>query len=522
MSAMNIDKPAIVMQSITKRFGDNTVLADVSFDVHPGEVHALLGGNGAGKSTLMKILMGVYQADQGDILVGAERIKDGTIGLHKAHGIAMIFQELSLLPNLTVADNIWLGYEPLKLGWRINRRAIREKAEALLEQHGFSIPAGAMVASLPFAQRQIVEIVKAISHGARILIMDEPTSSLTTLEEEKLFALIKELQAKSIAIIYISHRLAEIIRISDRITILRDGKTIGPLVTSKTDLRSITALLSTPDAVADKQSPDDLASRIRNDAAPVLDVQNFSTGRKLENITFSVKSGEVVGLAGLVGSGRSTLAKGLAGLLKDAVGNIFIDGKSVPPRQPWASYGAGMGFVPEDRHLEGLVDSHSLAANIALPNLGRLTVGGGLGVVLRGKAVELFRHWRETLSIDARQAGQTATELSGGNQQKIVFAKWLASNPRILILDEPTSGVDVGAKYDMRQAIRKISATGVGVLLINSELDELIALSDRVLVIAGGHITQTLSKIPDEGELRAIVQFDSAEMKTQAKRNGRP
>ncbi|VAW19863.1 Ribose ABC transport system, ATP-binding protein RbsA (TC 3.A.1.2.1), partial [hydrothermal vent metagenome] len=451
---MSKAKPAIVMEHITKRFGDNIVLADVSFDVLPGEVHALLGGNGAGKSTLMKILMGVYQADQGNILIGGEQIKNSSIAVRKAQGIAMIFQELSLLPNLRVADNIWLGHEPLKPGWRINKRAIRKKAEALLNDYGFSIPADAMVGDLPFAQRQVVEIVKAVSHGARILIMDEPTSSLTTLEEDKLFALIGILQQRSIAIIYISHRLAEIIRISSRITILRDGKTIGPLVTSQTDLRSITGLLSTSEATSWGGKDDDGSSRIRKNVPPALEVRGMGSARKLQNVTFTVRPGEVVGLAGLVGSGRSTLAKGLAGLLKDVTGSILIDGKPVALHAPWASYKAHMGFVPEDRRLEGLVDSHSLAANIALPNLQQLAVGGVFGVVMRNRTIALFRKWSKLLTIHAKNDRQTAAELSGGNQQKVVFAKWLATNPRILVLDEPTSGVDIGTKYDMRRAIR--------------------------------------------------------------------
>jgi ribose transport system ATP-binding protein len=517
---MSKDIPAVAMEHITKHFGNNVVLKDVSFDVLPGEVHALLGGNGAGKSTLMKILMGVYRADRGKILIAGKSIKDGSIGDQKEHGIAMIFQELSLLPNLSVADNIWLGHEPLRPGWRVDRPAIREKAAALLKHHGFSIPADAAVADLPFAQRQIVEIVKAVSHGARILIMDEPTSSLTMYEEEKLFTLIEELKRRSIAIVYISHRLAEIFRISDRITILKDGRTIGPLVTSKTDLKSTTAMLSTPDALADEREVHDSPQKIRAAALPVLAVQSLGTARKLKNISFTIKPGEVVGLAGLVGSGRSTLAKSLVGLLKDVHGEIQIDGKPVPSRSPWAAYKAGMGFVPEDRHLEGLVDSHTLAENISLPNLGRMTLGGGLGIVLKHKTISLFQKWQQSLSIDAKSASQSAAELSGGNQQKVVFAKWLAGDLRILILDEPTAGVDVGAKKDMRKAIRKVTATGVGVLLINSELDELIALSDRALIIAGGRITRQWDKMSDEGELRATIQSDAAREKTRTSETG--
>ncbi len=517
---MSEDSPAVAMRHITKHFGNNVVLRDVSFDVLPGEVHALLGGNGAGKSTLMKILMGVYRANQGKILIAGKNIKEGSIGDQKEQGIAMIFQELSLLPNLSVADNIWLGHEPLKPGWRIDRAAIRKKSATLLKYHGFSIPVDAAVADLPFAQRQIVEIIKAVSHGARILIMDEPTSSLTMHEEEKLFTLIEELKQRSIAIVYISHRLAEIFRISDRITILKDGRAIGPMVTSEADLKNTTAMLSRPDALPDEREIHTPPQKIQTGALPVLAVRALGTAHKLKDISFTIKPGEVVGLAGLVGSGRSTLAKSLVGLLKDVHGEILVDGKPVPPRSPWAAYKAGMGFVPEDRHLEGLVDMHTLAENISLPNLGQMTLGGRLGIVLKHKTIALFQKWQQSLSIDAKSASQSASELSGGNQQKVVFAKWLAGDLRILILDEPTAGVDVGAKSDMRKAIRKITATGVGVLLINSELDELIALSDRALIIAGGRITRQWDKVSDEGELSAIIQSDAAHEKTRDSETG--
>ncbi len=494
--------PIIQMLAIEKRFGAVPVLRGVDFDVLPGEVHALLGGNGAGKSTLMKILMGVYRADVGQILVDGQQLAQDGIAARLRQGVvAMIFQELSLLPNMSVADNVFLGREPLRAGLRVNRRALVAQTEALIRAQGFEISATARVGDLPFAQRQQVEILKATSRGARVLIMDEPTSSLTTREEERLFDLITRLTASGIGIVYISHRMTEILRISHRITVLRDGTAIGPIPTAQASIASVSAHLARPDAAAPgaRSTPGPQAAR------PVaLSVRNLSTARRLRNISFEVGAGEIVGIAGLVGAGRSTLAKALAGLIADATGEVAVGGVPVHLGRPHGILGRGVGFVPEDRRLEGLVVLHGLADNLALPNLARLAPRGALAPMRGSGARAMFGQWAQALALVARGHDQLASELSGGNQQKVVFAKWLASAPQVLILDEPTAGVDVNAKADMRAALRRAAReNGVGVVLINSELDELAAVCDRILMLDGGRITGTLD--PREGETALLA-----------------
>ena len=514
LTTSETDKTVAFMENISKHFGDNAVLNNVQFSVQPGEVHALLGGNGAGKSTLMKILMGVYRPDSGRIHINGVDITGGSIHDHMSAGIAMIYQELSLLPNLTVSDNIWFGHEVIKKGWRINNKALSVKTDALMNHYGFSIPSNIKVENLPFSQRQIVEIVKAVSRGAQVLVMDEPTSSLTTREEEKLFALIEELKRRSIGIIYISHRLAEIFRISDRITILSDGNAIGPLITKKTDLSEVHNILAGPESSQDENQSIDQKDISRFLSMPIaLEIKELSTRNKLKKISFQVNSGEIVGIAGLVGSGRSTLAKAMAGLLPDADGTILIDGKAISLSSPKASFRAGLGFVPEDRRLEGLVTIHSIGDNIALPNLGRSITRGRFWTVSRKRINDLYNQWEKYLALNARGVRQPVGELSGGNQQKIVFSKWLAGDLRILVLDEPTSGVDAGAKHDFRKVIRKTANTGVGVLLFNSELDEMLAIADRIIIMDEGQIRAPIKSITSVEELQKEIQAFSAELR---------
>ncbi|MDB6000171.1 MAG: hypothetical protein JWP52_1870 [Rhizobacter sp.] len=506
------DAALVSMQGISKSFGENRVLRGVSFDVHAGEVHALLGENGAGKSTLMKVLMGVHAADAGRIVLGGADISGGSVQEHLAQGITMIFQELSLLPNLTVGQNLMLGREPRKPGWRIDARALHAQAQALIERYDFGLNADDPVRELGFAQRQMVEVLKAISRGARVLIMDEPTSSLSLREENQLFGIIKSLQARGMGIVYISHRMAEVFRVANRISIVKDGLLIGPLDPKQCSPRDIAGLMS-------KSTAGELAARRLQRAAldrsaPVLRVKGLCTRRKLAGLSFDVARGEVLGIAGLVGSGRSTLAKALFGLLPDVDGTVSVDGKPVKLGDATAAIAAGFGFVPEDRRHEGLVLGLSLAHNVVLPGFAS---GQGAAYVSRGEGDSLFEQFRERLKIVCRRPSQAAAELSGGNQQKVVFAKWLATQPRLLILDEPTNGVDVNAKADMRAAIKAAAEQGIGVLLISSELDELVAAADRVLLMVEGRITRELTDVASEAELRALLQADIA-----ASRNASP
>jgi ribose transport system ATP-binding protein len=493
--------PLIEMRGISKSFGQNRVLYEVDFTLEGGEVHALLGENGAGKSTLMKILMGVHRQDAGAIALDGQSITGGSVGDHLSRGIAMIFQELSLVPNGTVADNIFLGREPRGVGWSVRRRAMRREASELIALYGFPLDLSAEVGRLPFAQRQMVEILKAVARGARVLIMDEPTSSLTMSEEVVLMRIIAELKSRGIGIIYISHRMAEIFTISDRISLIKDGRLIGPMRPSETSVSHISALMSRGTAPVEM---------LRNSSAKAgtaaLEVRGLHTARKLRDVTFTIAAGEVVGIAGLVGSGRSTLAKTLFGLVPDRVGEIKVDGRVVPAGDPADAVRAGLALVPEDRRREGLVLDQGLAANISLPNLKRLRVGGTWPAFSRGRADGLFARFQSALAINARGPRQAASELSGGNQQKVVFAKWLATSPRVLILDEPTSGVDVNAKAEMRALMRRTASQGVGVLLISSELEELATTADRILLMIDGRVTREVEPGLDEARLRALLQ----------------
>jgi ABC-type sugar transport system ATPase subunit len=502
------------MERIEKSFGENQVLIDVNFVVNAGETHALLGENGAGKSTLMKVLIGVYTADSGRIVLDGDDVTALSLRERLDRGIAMIFQELSVLPNRSVAENLFVLREPRAFGWRVDTQRMIADAQSLIDRYGFGLRASARVGDLGFAQRQMVEILKALSRGAKLLIMDEPTSSLTVREEETLFATVDQLKASGIGIVYISHRMADVLRLSDRISIAKDGRLIGPLMPSETSIAHIASLMSRSPESQSKSMPREEAPmqlRARPSAGvPALSVTGLGTARKLSDIAFDIEAGEIVGLAGLVGSGRSTLAKAIFGLIPDATGAISVGGRTVQTGNVAGAVAAKIGFVPEDRRLEGLVANRSLAENFALTNLTGLSHARGFGPMATQRIGALFARYRSDLSLLCRGPSQIAQELSGGNQQKVVFAKWLATNPKALILDEPTSGVDINAKRDMRDLIRRLAAQGVGVLLISSELEELMELSDRILVMAAGRITRSLEGIDDEASLRALLQTDAA------------
>jgi ABC-type sugar transport system ATPase subunit len=511
-SVGNAPRVAVSMERIEKSFGENQVLIDVNFVVNAGETHALLGENGAGKSTLMKVLIGVYTADGGRIALDGEDVTALSLRERLDRGIAMIFQELSVLPNRSVAENLFVLREPRAFGWRVDTPRMITDAQSLIDRYGFGLRASARVGDLGFAQRQMVEILKALSRGAKLLV--KPTSSLTVREEETLFATVDQLKASGIGIVYISHRMADVLRLSDRISIVKDGRLIGPLMPSETSIAHIASLMSRSPESQKTLAPIEAAPIQRRPgptaSPPALSVSGFRTARKLSDIAFDIQSGEIVGLAGLVGSGRSTLAKAIFGLIPDAMGAIAVAGRAVQAGSVSSAVAAKIGFVPEDRRLEGLVANRSLAENFALTNLTVLSYAHGFGPMATQRIGALFARYRNDLSLLCRGPSQIAQELSGGNQQKVMFAKWLATNPKALILDEPTSGVDINAKRDMRALIKQLAAQGVGVLLISSELEELMELSDRILVMAAGRVTRSLERVDDEASLRALLQTDAA------------
>ena len=507
-------EPLVAMRGISKSFGENKVLRDVDFELYSGEVPRLLGENGAGKSTLMKILMGVYRPDQGRVYLDRVDITNQSIQGKMNRGISMIFQELSLLPNLTVAENILLGHEPRRAGWRIDFRKLRKQAQELLDTHKFPIRAGEKVAGLGFAQRQTVEIVKSLASGARVLIIDEPTSSLTVREEDKLFSIIRSLKENGIGIIYISHRMAEIFKISDRISVVKDGNLLPTQASSETNIQQIAELMSrggTPTSVATGAK----AATYDNDR-PALRITGLRTARKLRRgIDLEIAKGEISRSGGsrrLWGARR--WPRPCSVFFRTLWESVEIDGKPLKLGSPTRAIAAGLGFVPEDRRREGLVIDHGIAINIALPSLMKLRVSNGrFPILMPNSADGLFDHMRSQLKIVCRAGRQHARELSGGNQQKVVVAKWLATNARLLILDEPTAGVDVNAKEEMRFIIRDAASRGMAVLLIASEMEELTRVADRIVTMVDGTLGRTLPSGATETELRAALQVDLEEMR---------
>jgi ribose transport system ATP-binding protein len=491
------------MRSISKGFNGVSVLKDVSFDVRKGEVHALAGGNGAGKSTLMKILQGVYQADAGEILIGGKPVAINSIQDAKSAGIGMVFQEFSLVPSRTVAQNIFLAAEPLGAGGLIDDRASERRAKEVFAEMEVTVDPRAEVSRLGTAYWQLTEIAKALSQHAQVLIMDEPTASLARHESEALFELIDRLKQRGISIIYISHRMDEVYRLADRITILRDGS------------RLLTEPLTgvTPEQIVEgivgKKIEGQLAYRERDhvahEGAPLLEVRGLNAGRRVRDVSFSLRPGEILGLAGLMGSGRTELARALFGIDRRDSGEIFIRGERINLTSPQQAITAGVALIPEDRRAQGLVLEHSVQDNLLLPLLGQIQRGPFLDGA-RGK--ELSSSLIKRFAVKVAHPHRPVRLLSGGNQQKVVIAKWLGTDPDILIVDEPTAGVDIGTKSEILDMIRELANAGKAVIVISSEYPELLAVSDRVLVLKDGSIIRDIprSEIADEEYLQLAVQ----------------
>lgn len=473
------------MAAISKRFGGVYALRDVNFTAEAGEIHALLGENGAGKSTILKILRGVMAPDSGTITIG-DTVLDGlTPSLARTHGIAMIFQEMSLVPTMTVAENVFLANEPLRPTGFIDDRAMRERAGAIFSSMGVDIDPRATVSQLSTGQQQLTEIAKALSQNARVLVLDEPTSALTASEVDVLFALLRQLRADGKAIIYVSHRMDEIFRIADRATVLRDGRLI--------DSRPI-GEYTLPTLIADimgraTRNLSEFATESGAVGEVVLEVEHL-TDRRGGDVSFRLHKGEVLGIAGLLGAGRSHLARMLFGLEPMVGGSIRIRGESRAISAPQAAKAMGMALVPEDRRRQGLVLQHSIQANIELPILERL----GAFFVHAGRSRSTADALISRLGIKTSGRDAAANSLSGGNQQKVVIGKWLATQPEILILDEPTAGIDIGSKGEVLQLVRELATEGKSIIFISSELAELLAVSDRVAVMSGGRIVDIFPK----------------------------
>jgi ribose transport system ATP-binding protein len=483
-----MNSPILAMRGISKSFPGVVALDQVDFEVYPGEIVALAGENGAGKSTLMKILGGVYQPDSGILQIGGQIIVIGTVSDAIERGIGFIHQELNVLDNLDIGENVFLGREPvwgglLKL---VDRRRLYSETESYLNRLGLTVSGRTPLADLSIAQQQMVEIAKALSLNARILIMDEPTSSLTLTETARLLEVVKELRAQGVSIIYITHRLGEIAQIADRVVVLRDGRNAGFLKREEISHDRIVKLMVGRDI-------DHFYAHAATSKKPrYFEVKGLRTSRYPQHtISFDVGRGEILGLAGLIGAGRSEVVRAIFGIDTLLSGSLFLDGKKIEIRSPRDAITNGIYLIPEDRRDSGLILEMVIRENITLPALRRYA---SVGLIDRNREQNIAAEMCTKLKIKAPSIETKAGNLSGGNQQKMVLAKWLSLNPKMLIFDEPTRGIDVGAKAEIYQLMRDLAESGVAIIMISSEMEEILGESDRVAVMHEGSLTGILER----------------------------
>ena len=472
------------LANISKSFPGVKALEDVHFATEAGQVHALVGENGAGKSTLIKVISGVHHPDSGTIRMNGERVRFSSPHEALAAGIATMYQELSLYPELTVAENMFMGHAPIRelrggvkvVDWgEMNGRA--EEVLASLNIHDMDVRR--KIGALSVGNRQRVEIAKALSLDAKVLIMDEPTAALTESDVDQLFDIVRLLKERGVAIIYISHRLIEVFQLADRVTVLRDGKFVDSKLVSETDEDDLIRMMV-------GRTITDLFPKLPSDVGdPVLEVRNLNRHPLTEDVSFTVRSGEIVGMAGLVGSGRSETAQVLFGILRKDSGEVFVEGQRVEIKSPSQAMKLGIAYVPEDRGTQGLVREMRIRENISMAILGSFA---RFGFVNKRAERRTGDDLIEQLSIMATSSEQVVNKLSGGNQQKVVVGKWLASKPKMLIVDEPTRGVDVGAKAEIHRLMSELAQQGLGILMISSELPEILGMSDRILVMRNSRL----------------------------------
>jgi len=487
--------PLLQMRAITKTFPGVLALNNVQFSVERGEVHALVGENGAGKSTLMKILSGVYQADSGEIIFKGQPVAFRNTRQSQDAGITTIYQELNQVTQLSVTENIFLGSEIMRAGM-IDWRQMHERARALLAKLHLDIDPSIPLNRLGVGQQQLVEVAKALHHEADLIIMDEPTSSLSIREIDYLFAIISELKQAGVAIVYISHHLEETFAVADRITVLRDGAYVGTWPSGDLDVDHLIRLMVGRDL--SEKFPKEIAPR----TGEVLRVEGLTQGTRLRNMSFSAYGGEVLGIAGLVGAGRTELVRAIFGADPIDSGQIYVDGKAVRVRSPRDAINNGIALLTEDRKQQGLVLKMSTGQNITLAVLGRLT----RGLFTNSRKEQLLaQDYIDSMAIRASSQDQLAINLSGGTQQKVVLSKWMATQPRVLIFDEPTRGIDVGAKVEIYKLINDLARDGVAIIMISSELPEVLGMSDRIMVIHNGTVAGFLDR--DEATEERIMEL---------------
>ncbi len=495
--------PALELSRIAKAFGAVIALSNGTLTLESGSIHALVGENGAGKSTLVKIIAGLYQRDSGEFRLGGESVNFKSTAESKAAGIAVIYQEPTLFPDLSVTENIFMGRQPtLSLG-RIDRKLMRRQAVDLFTRLGVKINPDRPTLGLSIADQQIIEIAKAISLDARVLVMDEPTAALSGVEVDRLFAVARSLRDEGRALLFISHRFDEVFDLCDTVTVMRDGEYIATSAIADTNVdeivrrmvgRDVTTLFpKTEAAIGDE----------------ILVVSGLTEPGVFHDVSFSVSSGEIVALAGLVGAGRSEIARAVFGVDHYSSGTVTMKGTSVPRRNPSAAMDLGLALVPEDRRKQGLVLDSTVASNATLAIRKSLT---RFGLLFRSAENEAARQWASRLEVKTASLDTEAGTLSGGNQQKVVLAKWLATNPSVLIIDEPTRGIDVGTKAEVHRLLSELAGQGLGILMISSELPEVLGMADRVLVVREGRISARLDRSAATAESVMLAATQSTEV----------
>ena len=475
----------VQMKNIAKSFSGTKVLKDVNLELGHGEILALLGENGAGKSTLMKILSGIYSKDEGEIYLDGELCHFQNPKEAQNQGVAIIHQEMNLCNDLSVSENIFLGREVMD-GLRLNHKKMDEEAQKILDDLGISMKSTELAGNLKVSEQQMVEIAKALSQDAKVLIMDEPTSALSRKEIEDLFRVIRKLRDEGRGIIYISHRLDELRAIADKVSILRDGENV-----ISGDLKDF----SIDDIIrhmVGREIQDKFPRIHREKGKEILRVENLNAGPKVRDISFSLYEGEILGIAGLMGAGRTEMTRALFGVDEKTSGKIYLFGEEVKTNTPKDSIELGMALIPEDRRKDGLCTDLSIRENISLPNLDSMK--NSLGVLSTDLELKISEDTIKSLNVKAEDREMISKNLSGGNQQKVVLGKWLVRNPKVILFDEPTRGIDIGAKVEIYQIMNELKKKGVGVLFISSEMEEVLGMSDRILIFCDGRITGELSR----------------------------
>lgn len=490
--------PMLRMEGVSKIFPGVKALDNVDITAYGGEVTALMGENGAGKSTLMKILSGVYQKDEGKVFIDGVEAHIKGIKSAEEYGVTIIHQEMSVLNNLTVAENIFLGNEKFhKFTGKINKKELVERSKLFLDQIGANINPNTLVSSLNVGEKQMVEIAKALTKNARVIIMDEPTTALTEVETKNLFKVIDSLKKKGIAIIYISHRMEEIFAICDRVEVLRDGKYAGNALIKDIDNDKLISMM------VGRKIEDQFPYREVKSGKDILEVMNLNANVGIKDISFNVKEGEILGIAGLMGSGRTEVAKTIFGEYKKTSGSIKIKGKEVNIKNIQEAIDNGICYLSEDRKKEGCVLSLSVAENMILSNLKKYE--SKMMSIDKNKAIKDVDYYIDKIKIKTPNRDQLIKNLSGGNQQKVILAKWLMLSPEVLIIDEPTRGIDVGAKKEIYELLNELKASGKAIIMISSDLSEVLGISDRILVMSEGRISGELKR--EEASQESIMKL---------------